>query len=361
MASPKIKLLICLTTLSLLLGCVPTFITPTPIPPLDPNAIRTFMVQTANAAATQTVAAMPPATLTPTFTSTPRNTFTPEPSFTPVGTFAYPTPSPIMRLQYYRLKHDSQLAMYDFKSRTEDENTEGVRRQAPEIVPLFLAPKLSAGTGRTNMSGAWERYMYDLNDNDEKKLVYLKGKTAGLFNTSGFPQMESLTMGGNIITLAKIEGDWGQVVTLPYGGPPSAAEVNYITRPDLVHKFVVVTWRRATKTTGWVNPPKGSIHYPLVSGRSVWVQMERLEPFPILPMDVKANIDLNIQPTPGPKIEESRKKLTKGESITLIQYYPSGSTVWAQVQVPGGTGWIPLIVKGQFSTTWTMATAPPPY
>jgi len=341
-----------------MIGCVPTFATPTPIPPLDPNAIGTFMVQTADAASTQTMAALPPATLTPTFTVTPRNTFTPESTFTPVQAFLFPTTSPIVRLQYYRIKHDSQLAVYDFKSRTEDENSEGVHRQAPEVVPLFLEPKLSAGTGRTNLSGAWETYINALNDNSESKLKYLKAANTALFNTSGFPQMESLTMGGNVITLARMQGDWGQVNTMPYGGPPSAAEVNYATRPDWVHKFVVVTWRRNTKTTAWVNPPKGSMYFPLVSGRSVWIQMERLEPFPILPMEVTVNTNLYIQPTPGPKIEESRKQLAKGESTTLIQYYPSGSTVWAQVQ---GGGWIPLIVKGQFSTTWTMATVPPPY
>jgi hypothetical protein len=242
--------------------------------------------------------------------------------------------------------------MYNFKARTSENG-----RQTPEVVPLFLEPKLSAGTGRTSLAGAWETYLNALNDNDASKLKYLKAANTALFNTSGFPQMESLTMGGNIITLAQIQGDWGQVNTM-LGGAPSAAEVNYVTRPDLVHKFVVVTWRKNTKTTGWVNPPKGSMYFPLVSGRSVWIQMERLEPFPILPMEVTANTDLNIQPTPGPKIEESRKKLAKGEATTLIQYYPSAGTVWAQVQ---GGGWIPLIIKGQFSTTWTMATAPPPY
>ncbi|HEX2997061.1 MAG TPA: hypothetical protein VHP14_19725 [Anaerolineales bacterium] len=77
MASPRTKLLTCLITLSLLTGCVPGFMTPTPIPPLDPNAIGTFMVQTADAAATQTMLAMPPSTSTPTLTATPRNTFTP--------------------------------------------------------------------------------------------------------------------------------------------------------------------------------------------------------------------------------------------------------------------------------------------
>lgn len=342
------------------MGCVPTFITPTPIPPLDPNAIGTFMVQTAAAASTQTMAAIPPATSTATFTPTPRNTFTPEPSFTPVQPFLFPSPTLTRNLLYYRVKHDNQLALYKFKSRTYDDNSsEGVsvRKQTPEVVPLFVAPKASAGTGRINMSGAWEAYMSVLNDNNQSKLRYLKSDISGLFNTAGFPQMESLTMGGNIVTLAEIQGGWARVNTMAAGSPPSVAEVNYVTRPDLVHKFVVVGWKKSTRTTILTLPPKGNVYYPFVSQRSLWIPIDRLEPFPILPMEVQANINLNIQPKPGPEIEETKSKLSAGESATVVEYYPSASRVWGRLQ---SGGWIPLILKGKFTTTWSMATAPPP-
>src|SRR5512141_1195701 len=100
MASLRIKLLTCLAVLSLLIGCVPPFVTPTPIPPLDPNAIGTFMVQTADAASTQTMAALPPPTLTATLTLTPRVTSTPEPSFTPVQPYLFPSPTNSQTLQF---------------------------------------------------------------------------------------------------------------------------------------------------------------------------------------------------------------------------------------------------------------------
>lgn len=357
MASPRTKLLTCLIALSLLMGCVPGFMTPTPIPPLDPDAIGTFMIQTADAAATQTMLAMPPSTSTPTLTATPRNTFTPQPSFTPARPYLFPTPSFGVQLQYYRVKHDDQLAVYNYKSRTFDDNSDDIRKQTPEVVPLFLEPKLTTGTGRTDLSGAWEIYLDALNDNDEGKIRYVKGTRAGLFNTAGFPMLESLTMGGNIVTLDGIRSDWGIVNTMEYGGPPSVKDVNYVTRPDLVHKFVVVGWKRSTKTTIVVKPPKGDIFWPLVAKRTVWIQMEKLEPFPILPMEVTANVDLNIQEKPGPKIEESRLKLSKGDTVSVVVYYPSGSDVWARL--PNG-GWIPLLYNQRFLTTWTMATKPPP-
>ncbi len=357
MASPRIKLLTCLITLSWLLGCVPSFITPTPIPPLDADAIGTFMVQTADAAATQTIVALPPSTMTATLTATPRDTATPVPSFTPAGPYLYPTPSAVLQYQYYRVKHDDQLAMYNYKSRTHDDNSEGMRKQTPEIVPLLVAPKEGVGTDRTIVSGAWELFINALNDNDQSKLKYLKSPITALFNGAGFPQMESLTMGGNIVTLDAIQGSWGRVHTLDPSGPPSVKDVNWITRPDVVHKFVVVGWKRSTKSTILARPPKGDIFYPLVTKHPVWIQMDRLEAFPILPMEVTANIDIYVQDKPGPKVETTKFQLLKGESASVILYYPSGSDVWGRLS---NGGWIPLIYKQQFFTTWTMATKPPP-
>src|SRR5262245_44820781 len=135
MTAYRRKYFLWLITLTLILACVPALPTPVPLPTTDPNAINILIAQTANAASTQTVAAIPPATLTATITSTPRNTFTPEPSVTPFQTFILPTPTRIQRIQYFRVKHDNQLAMFNYKSRTGDKNWPG-RDQTPEVVPL---------------------------------------------------------------------------------------------------------------------------------------------------------------------------------------------------------------------------------
>lgn len=207
------------------------------------------------------------------------------------------------------------------------------------------------------MSGMWEGYINMLNDNDAGKLKYLKSPITALFNTAGFPQMESLTMGGNIVTLDEIQGDWVRVHTMDYSSPPSAGEVNYFTRPDLVHKFVIVGWRKSSRITTLSNPSQGAIYYPFVSNRPVWVQMDRLESFPILPMEITANVDVSVQPEPGPEIEENKLKLFEGTATTLIAYYPSGSDVWGRVT---RGGWIPLVFRGRYYTSWSMATVPPP-
>ena len=341
--------------LALILACVPA--TPVPAPTLSANDINELIKLTADAAAVQTLAAAPTSTLTPTVTATPRDTFTPEPSTTPISTFVFPTLSSSQRIQYFRVKHDTQMPQYNFKSRTVD----WTRTQTPEVFPLFAAPKMTSGTNRTSLVDGWDKYMSALNGNDEGRLNYLKSPISGLFNGAGFPQLESLTMGGNVITLDRIQGDWGQVHTQPYGVVGSAETENYKTRPDLVHKFVIVVWNRKTKSTYWTNPPRGSIYWPFVSIKPVWIPMEWLEPFPILPMEVAVDIDQDIRAEPGTDSETTGRHVRKGQTVTIVEYRPLGSQVWGRIYADK---WIPLFMYQNtgptYFTSWSMATLPPP-
>ena len=352
------KIYILLIALALILACAPASVTP--VPPLDPNAVQLFMQQTAAAASTQTQRAIPTLTATATFTPTPRNTFTPEPTFTPFQTFVLPSPRPNQQVQYFRVKHDNQLAMFNYQSRTAAPDWNSFS-QTPEIVVLFAAPKEGTGTRRTPLDGAWETYIDALNDNNEGKLRFLKSSTTALFNGAGFPQMESLTMGGNIITLEAIQDGWGKVHTMDYNHPGSADVENYFTRPDLVHKFVLVIWSRKNKSTYWGNPTKGDIYYPFVTRNDVWVQMERLEPFPILPMTVLASESQEIRKSPQVDGEPTGFELSENESAVIVEYFPSGSSVWGRLQ---RGGWVALLLyengASNYLTSWSMATLPPP-
>jgi len=82
------KLQIWLISLVLVLACVPTVATP--IPTLDPGAVNTFIVQTANAASTATAKVFPSSSPAATKTPTPRNTASPSP--TPTVTFVFILP-----------------------------------------------------------------------------------------------------------------------------------------------------------------------------------------------------------------------------------------------------------------------------
>jgi len=357
--SHRKKNLLCFVVLALILACVPT--TPVPIATLDQNSINLLIQQTADAASTQTMSALPTFTLTPTSTATPLNTFTPEPTQTPFVTFVLVTPTYLQRVQYFRVKHDSQLADYGYKSRTAAPDWT-LFPQTPETVPLFVAAKAGSGTHRTTINGAWESYMDALNGFDNKKLNYLKAEGTALFNSTGFPQLESLTMGGNVITLDAIQGGWGRVSTMDYGQVGSAGTDNYTTRPDLVHKFVLVVWSRQTKSTYWTgNTPQGAIYWPLVSSKPVWISMDRLEPFPILPMEVTISKEQESRREPGRDGVLTGNTLSVGESVTITQYHLSGSQVWGRLQ---GGRWIALFTYEKtgptFFTSWSMATLPPP-
>src|SRR4030095_10565450 len=110
--TPNKKLLFWSTILILILACAPATVTPSPT--LDPNSINVLIAQTANSAFTQTAAAVPVFEATSTFIPT----FTPEPTFTTVPLIVLSSPTTIPRIQYFRVKHDTQLAIYNYKSRT---------------------------------------------------------------------------------------------------------------------------------------------------------------------------------------------------------------------------------------------------
>jgi len=336
----------------LVMACAPSMVTP--VPTLDPNAINTYIAQTAMAASTRTREAMPPTT---TSTSTPRSTFTPEATSTTVPVVEFPTSTPIQRIQYFRVKHDSQLAMFNYKSRTAADDWGGVDLFTPEVVPMFIEPVLSIGTHRTTMDGPWGPFIDALNGYHKQKLRYLKADNTALFDHKGFPYLESLTMGGNVITLLEIKNGWGRVRAINYNSPGDFKDYTYATRPDLIHKFVVVAWRKDTKSTYWVNPPVGTLFWPLVTSRDAWIQMERLEPFPTLPMEITAKTSQAIRETPGLEGEETGNEFSTGETKRIVEYYPSGSNVWGRLS---GGGWIALVLHWKYPTSWSMATLPPP-
>ena len=266
------------------------------------------------------------------------------------------------KIEYYRVKHDSQLEEYEYRSRTAAGDWHGVSSETPETVPLFVQPRAGTGTLRTVLSREWESFIDTLNKNDEKTLRYLKADDTAIFNTAGFPRLESLTMGGNVITLDEVQGNWGIVHTLAPDQVPSPDDVNYNIHPDLVHKFVVVGWKKNSRETYWTNPPRGDMYWPLVSSREIWISFDNLEKFPDLPIKITANTTVYIQRKPGPINKPTLLRLFKGQSATVIEYRPYGSHVWGKLRSGGWIAllWYPEIHDLQYPTTWKMETLPPP-
>ncbi|MDD2923402.1 MAG: NBR1-Ig-like domain-containing protein [Anaerolineales bacterium] len=110
---------------ALILACVPTFaLAVTPIPTFDPNSIGTSIVETANAAATQTQLFTTP-TLTPTFTSTPTKTPSETPTPTKTFIFLFYTPTKTATLSATEKADIKDYACELITQTPEDNNTIG--------------------------------------------------------------------------------------------------------------------------------------------------------------------------------------------------------------------------------------------
>jgi hypothetical protein len=147
--------------------------------------------------------------------------------------------------------------------------------------------------------------------------------------------------------------------------PPDPKLVNYAKTPWLVQLWTSVSrWG----TQGWATGKP--LYTPnLADQDGLWVAKERVEFFPRLPMRVHVTTaKLNVRNLPdGPNVIG---QLELDEQVTIVEYAPRGSNVWAKIEVPGlsSGGWIcvAFTVPGrtdkratQYYTSWQMETAPP--
>ncbi len=95
MTTSKAKYLFWIIALVVIMACVPTLSTPEAVPTMDANAVGTYIVETAQAAATNTALALPTLTPTITLTPTPRFTDTPVPTATSTIIFILASPTPL--------------------------------------------------------------------------------------------------------------------------------------------------------------------------------------------------------------------------------------------------------------------------
>jgi hypothetical protein len=78
-------------------------------------------------------------------------------------------------------------------------------------------------------------------------------------------------------------------------------------------------------------------------------------------MLVTGIVEQEIKKEPKLDAESTGDVLSQGESVTVVQYHPSGSSVWGRLQ---GGRWIALFRYTKdgptYFTTWHMETVPPP-
>ncbi len=257
----------------------------------------------------------------------------------------------------YRIKKEDPPRMLDPTWRAKS-----MYWAAPAVHPMYIAKNPAHSTIRTRLS-PWETYLRTLNST-KNKWNYYTNDHAGLFNGTGWDKQETLVMGNNLVVVDRIEGFGKDLMmaklrTLFIEDPqPDPELLNYQTCPWLIHKFTVITRKGFV-----VDPNPGAVYYPVIvkRGGQGWIQLDKLEKFPALPMRITVNVTAGLNVREKPTTKGNRvTALRKGTSLEITEYRPAGSEIWACCE----QGWIALYhpkTTLKFLTSWKMETEPPPH
>lgn len=258
---------------------------------------------------------------------------------------------------FYRVRADATNGRFSEPSRAEGTGL----AWPPQVNPAFAAPNQSSGTQRTNLERyGWEDYLRWLLGNDEQLFAYAVDDSLAMFNGQGWPSMESLLFGNNVV-IAETDGvkhGWARIVTMDYQAGPPLPYVDYQTAPWFVQKFTTVNAREAVGLS-----PKREVYYPIVSQREIYFPLEWLEPFPSLPRTeqvVASDLRVYLKPATD---SVSLGRLRPDQALEISEYAPRGSEVWGLVDSGGLRGWVMLFdpyANPRYPTTWQMETDPPP-
>lgn len=268
--------------------------------------------------------------------------------------------------RFARLMHDPQWMPWPSRIADPDWPSGFHFDWYPETVQLFTGPR--GGAGRFPYPREWLQFLRELQPDDDAA-VWIARIAAGLFNRGNDdipildldqlkeePIAESISAGGNVVKLLETKNGSGRIEMLFFrNSPPSLDAVNYEKTPWLITKFTAISVDGEVGLAGGIN-----VYFPNLAKQKdgYWVDMQRVEPFPMLPMCVTADEQLRLHEEPNassPTIGE----LQEGESLALREYLPQGSDVWARTDY----GWLRLLYQIDtlpiYPTSWEMETRPP--
>ncbi|MCL5429535.1 MAG: hypothetical protein M1347_07055 [Chloroflexi bacterium] len=256
-------------------------------------------------------------------------------------------------MRYARLLHDYHWMKY--KSRTATPGWAGLI-STPETVPLFLSAGANSNKDDLKLGIYWTSYLRGLNSPGAFK--FIMNPPAGWFNKNKLA--DTLSFGGNIVRVKGIVKGSAKVDTFELdSNPPDPARFNFESRPDLVHKFTVVT-----RQGNIINPANGMDVYTFVIGRKpMYIPLKRLEFFPRLPAEITIKATtvpwLLVKDAPG-SVGKAIGRALPLQKMTVDEYAPRGTYVWGRTD----KGWIalcwyPKVGTLRYFTSWQMKTIPP--
>ena len=266
-----------------------------------------------------------------------------------------------------RLKHDPQWMEFPSRMADPDWPRTYYLNWYPETVPLYTGPH--SGDGQISYSKAWLEYLRDLQPSDAAA-TWITTISAGLFNRQNQsaipifnldqlkvqPIAESISAGGNVVKIQEIKNGSARIETVRATNKAATpSSLSYQNKPWLVSKFTAVS------IDGQLGNAAGrDVYFPILSkpGKNLWVELKRVELFPMLPMCVV--LDSGRAVYSAPRTGNKVTTLAAGQSVTLFEYMPQASNVWARVS----NGWILIEYLADdgtpvYPTSWTMKTHPP--
>jgi len=189
-------------------------------------------------------------------------------------------PEPIPDDNLFRVRDDT-TSPYTGKKPREIVRPDGTILAGPPMpFPAYTTASTTSGTHRTNMSPyGWEEYLRMLNG---EKFDQAVGSDLAMFNNrngEGWPQMESLIFGCNLVRAKQAvilkdgewitKPEWAQIVTLDYFAGPPVGYPTFAEDPVAVQKFTVI-WREGVVGSR-------ELYYPVVCKFPIYMPWSWLE------------------------------------------------------------------------------------
>jgi len=166
----------------------------------------------------------------------------------------------------YRLRDDRHNPRFGYAARQH-----ATIPGPPMVYPMFAATSEVSGTQRTRMDHyRWYEYIEKLNPG---RFEAATSRALAMFNEAGWPNMESLMFGCNLVQAVESgKPAWARIITPRWEDGPPEGMPTYQENPIAAQAFTCVF------RDGTITGREPMLYYPVVSRYPVYLPWSWLEP-----------------------------------------------------------------------------------